>query len=175
MPRQTQTYPRTLIDLLQLKDARPFGVEDSYQGVIDLIDILGMDRLTTQNVSTATVVDGSTGSVQILTVPEGELWVMVAASARILANDPGDVLQLALRHTRRGRGASYVANSPKVTATLANERVRVALVYPRPTILVPGDLLQVEGMYSAAVAGPTTMTLYAEYYRFGPDSLGDAL
>lgn len=174
MPRQTQTYPRTLVDLLQLKDSRPFGLDDDYRGTIDLLDILGMDRITVFETSSAAVVAGSTAFQIPVDVPAQQLWVMVAASATIVADAVGDTMQARVRHRRRDRGGAYVANSEKITATLAGEQNTASIVYPRGTIMQPGDSISGIFLFDSAV-GPTTGVVHLEYYRFGPESLGDAL
>jgi len=175
MPRQTQTYPAGLIDLLQLKDPSAFGVEDNYRPTFECIDILGNQRVTLLSATTNTVVDGSTSAAQVLTVPNGQVWVMVSAAALIIAQDPGDVMQVSIRINRQGRNGPVLASSDKITATLAGERAWASLVYPRPTIYNAGDQIALNALFSAAVAGPTTAQIAAEYYRFGPESLGSAL
>jgi len=175
MPKQTQTYPRALVDLLQVKDGTPFNVEDNYRPTLECIDILGTDRATEFFVSTATVTDGSTFFGQVMNVPDGEIWVLVAASAELVAEDPDDVVGAAVQHQRADRNGPILA-SDKVTATQAFERVFASVVYPRPTILVPGDAVVGRFSYAAAAGGgPVTGTVRCEHYRFGPGSLGAAL
>jgi len=174
MPRQTQTYPRTLLDVLQLKDSSAFGLEDNYRATIDLTEILGMDRVTAFEASSATIVSGSVAAQVPIQVPEQQLWVMVAASATIVGDTVGDTMAARVRHRRRGRGAAYVASVAPVTTVIAAQQVTASVVYPRPTIMQPGD--SISGIFAfESTGGPATGVLHLEYYRFGPESLGDAL
>lgn len=175
MPRQTQTYPRALVDLLQLKDPSPMGLEDNYRAALEMIDIIGTERATVFSTSSATFVGGSTASQLPLTIPDGQVWVMVAAGGYLSTTDVGDISQVWIEHQRAGRQGPPLATSAKQTATLAGERNTVGFTYPRPTILVPGDTIRLRVMYETAAGGPATGVLVAEYYRFGPDSLGSAL
>lgn len=173
MPRQTQTYPRGLIDLLQLKDSGRFDIEDNYRAVLEVIDILGSDRITTLNQTTATVVSGSTSFSNPMTVPEGQIWVMVSVGGELVLPVVGDIGQTWLGVRRLGRTSANLVVSPKQTATLANELVPFGFAYPRPLIMSGGDFLVQRCMYSGA--GTATAQFRAEYYRFGPASLGSAL
>jgi len=174
MPRQTQTYPRSLIDLLQLKDSSPFPLADEFRGAIELIDILGSDRVTVFNVTTATVGSGSADTQLPMSIPDGQIWIMVAAGAQLIGADVGNVAQLRLQHNRKGRRGPPFAVGPKQETSLGGERVEVGHQYPRPVILLPGDALIARILFTGS-GGPVTVNLWAEYYRFGPESLGSAL
>lgn len=170
MTRQTQTYPRGLIDLLQLKDSGPFRVMDDFRGSIELIDILGAERATFDSIASATITDGSVGASVTLTVPAGQIWFLVATAAWMNAQDPGDILQTNLRLVRGGAGSSYVETSQKATATLTGERVIAAHAWERPIILRAGDGIRGEGLADLQLAPSTTMNVSADFYRFGPQS-----
>lgn len=175
MPRQTQTYPRALLSLLQLKDTGAFGFDDNWRGVVELIDILGSDRVSEQRATTNTIVSGSAFVGQFLTVPADELWIMTAAQAGIIIPNAAEWGQAMVQHTKENdtTAAGAVVAEADRTSTIDGERVHASVVYPRPIIFRPGDGLA--GRFAYSGAGLATGVIAAEFYKFGPGGLGASL
>lgn len=134
--------------------------QDTSPVLLPTFDLAAMYYSANGEYLAATQAVAAIGGVTFFTVPNGETWWVLGASAQSVTLGAGQTIEFVLQTTDPGNQATILLSSAQGPRTVG---ARAATLLEDPVFLTPGATLGISCM--ALVAGPVNVSLGARIAR----------